>query len=206
MTEMKTEEKIYMKALTGMVLGGTALKNYQKIAVIGMEHLLCTAASASMEASFMLEGRGNITHLLAKKGGIKEMVAKIAEYDPEIVVLLFAESPEPGLNRELFLETMKEIANVALDTDLLFEPMTLGNGTLAEAVKDVEIERHMQEIESFVFTLDLDNGEMVMNVIDIDNGEVMVDPIEEYKLTVEHTVLLNRAIRGKTLKWVIEGE
>jgi len=201
LTEMKTEEKIYMKALTGMVLGGTALKNYQKIAVIAMEHILCSAASAAMEASFMLEGGGNITHLIAKKGEIKEMVAKIAEYDPEIVVMLYAESPEPGLNRELFLETMKEIADTALDTDLMLDPMTLMSGTLAEAVKDIEIERHMQDIESFAFTIDLDNGEMVMNVIDIDNGEVMLDPIEEYKLTVEHTILLNRALRGKTLKW-----
>ncbi len=201
MTEMKTEEKIYMKALTGMVLGGTALKNYQKIAVIGMEHILCIAASAAMEASFMLEGGGNITHLIPKKGEIKEMVAKIAEYDPEIVVMLYAESPEPGLNRELFLETMKEIADTALDADLMLDPMTIMSGTLAEAVKDIEIERHMQDIESFVFTIDLDNGEMVMNVIDIDNGEVMLDPIEEYKLTVEHTILLNRALRGKTLKW-----
>jgi len=201
LAEMKTEEKIYMKTLTGMVLGGTALKNYQKIAVIGMEHILCSAASAAMEASFMLEGGGNITHLLAKKGEIKEMVAKIAEYDPEIVVMFYAESPEPGLNRELFLETMKEIADTALDTDLMLDPKTLMSGTLAEAVKDIEIERYMQDIESFVFTMDLDNGEILMNIIDIDNGEVMVDPIEEYKLTVEHTILLNRALRGKSLKW-----
>ena len=200
-TEMKIEEKIYMKALTGMVLGGTALKNYQKVAVIGMEHLLCTAASAAMEASFMLGTGGNITHLVAKKGEIKEMVAKIAEYDPEIVVMLYAESPEPGLNRELFLETMKEMAELDLDTDLLIDPMTLMSETLAEAVKDIEVQRHMADIESFVFTIDLDNGEMVMNVIDLDNGEVMVDPIEEYKLTVEHTVLLNKGLRGKTLKW-----
>ncbi len=200
-TEMKIEEKIYMKALTGMVLGGTALKNYQRIAVIGMEHILCAAASGATEASFMLGSGGNITHLVARKDKIKEMVGNIAEYDPEIVVMLFAESPEPGLNRELFLETMKEIAGVELDTDLLFDPMTLMNGTLAEAVKDIEVQRYMQDIESFVFTLDLDTGRIVMNIIEVDNGEVMIDPIEEYKLTVEHTLLLNRVIRGKTLKW-----
>ncbi|GEM_PF-2432690 len=203
---MKIEEKIYLKTLTGMVLGGTALKNYQKIAVIGMEHILCSAASAALEASFMLTTNGNARHFVAKKGEIKEMVGDIAEYDPEIVVMLFAESPEPGLNRELFMETIKEMAEISLDSDLLFEPMSLGNGTLAEAVKESEVARHLMEIESFAFTLDLDRGEMVMNVIDIDNTELMVDAIEEYNLTVEHTVLLNRAIRGKSLKWVEEGE
>ncbi len=201
MTEMKLEEKIYMKMLTGTVLGGTALKNYQKIAVVGMEHILCASAGSAVLASFLPASKGNAAYFLAQKGQIKEMVGNIAEYDPEIVVMLFAESPEPGLNRELFLETMKEMGNIELDTDLLFDPMTLMVGALAEAVKDIEVQRHMQDIESFVFTLDLDNGQIVMNIIEVDNGEVMIDPIEEYKLTVEHTILLNRAIRGRSIKW-----
>ncbi len=199
--KMKTEEEIYMKMLTGMVLGGTALKNYQRIAVVGTEHILSASASSAILASFIPASKGNAAYFVAKKGEVKEMVANIAEFDPEIVVMLYAESPEPGLNRELFLETMREMTEIDLEADLLFDPMTLDNGNLAEGVKPDDVQRHMQEIESFVFTLDLDNGKIVMNIIEVDNGEVMVDPIEEYKLTVEHTVLLNRGLRGKTLKW-----
>lgn len=201
MAGMKTEEKIYMKALSGMVLGGTALKNYQRVAVIGMEDILCSAASGALEASFMQASGGNIAHFLAQKGRIEEMVSDILEYDPEIVVMLYAETPEPGLNKELFLETLKVMVEKEIEADLLFDPVTLTNGALDEAAKNHEIQMRLMEIESFAFTIDLDNGRIVMNVIDIDNGEVMLDPIEEYKLTLEHTILLNRAVRGKTLKW-----
>jgi len=199
--DMKLEEKIYMKALTGMVLGGTALKNYQRVAVIGMEHILCSAASAALEASFMQASGGNIAHFLAQKGRVEEMVSDILEYDPEIVVMLYAETPEPGQNKELFLETMKVVAEKDMEADLLFDPVTLTNGALDEAVKNHEIQMHLMEKESFGFTIDLDNGRILMNVIDIENAEIMMDVIEEYKLTVEHAALLNRALRGKTLKW-----
>ncbi len=72
-------------------------------------------------------------------------------------------------------------------------------GGLAEALKDANVREYLKARNLFVYTVDFDNGKVIINRILVEGEGYMLEPIREYQVTLEHADLLNRSIKNRKL-------
>jgi len=188
------EEEILLRALTGRVVGTEVMKDYNKIAIISEDSLMCTATSTAVEASYLSKNNfGNILHIIVKENGVKDVADKVIDYDPGAVLLMFSGEGEESTG--LFVKTLKSLSEAMVETDVILHERIFSSGGLQEALKDEGVAEYLEETPLFVYTADLDGGMMVLNEIYIEGGNVELDPLEHYPLTLQHVELLKKSLR-----------
>ncbi len=195
-------EEIYLRALTGKMVGELLLSEYNRVAVISPRNIICAAISAAAEAAFVAVSGGRAAHFVAEKGKIGEMMDKVKEFSPEAVVLMFGGETPIEETVELFVETLKEMADRALEAEIVFHVRIFAASGVEKAVKDEAIRDYLRDSILFLYTVDLDKGLLLYNALDVDeDGELYVEKLEEYPVTAEHAELLNRSLRDRTMSW-----
>ncbi len=195
-------EEIYLRALTGKMVGELLLSEYNKVAVISPKNIICAAISAAAEAAFVSASGGRAAHFIAEKGKLGEMVEKVKEFSPEAVVLMFGGETPIEETKELFVETLREMATQALEAELIFHVRIFAASGLEEAVKEEAIKDYLRNSVLFVYTVDLEKGLLLYNALDVDEeGGLYVEKLEEYPVSAEHAELLNRSLRDRTIAW-----
>ncbi len=195
-------EEIYLRALTGKMVGEAILSEYNKIAVISPKNIICAAISAAMEAAFVSSSGGRAGHFVVEKHNVKETVEKVKEFSPEAVVLMFGGETPIEQTKELFVSTLKEMAALELDTEIIFHVRIFAAGGVEDAVKDNAIKDYLSGSVLFVYTVDLERGLLLYNALSVEeDSSLYIEKIEEYPVTAEHAELLNRSLRDRTISW-----
>lgn len=195
-------EEVYLRALTGKVVGEHVLGVYNKVAVISVKNIICSAISAAAEAAFVMKTQGRAAHFIVESGNAEEIAKEVAEFDPNAVILMFGGETPIEETKKLFVETLKALSGVDLDADIIVHVRIFAAGGLDEAVKDKDIAEFLNDREVYVYTVDFDKGLIILNDVFLeDNGEVVLSKLSEIPVTVEHADLLNRSLRDRTVNW-----
>ncbi len=195
-------EEIYLRALTGKVVGEAILSEYNKIAVISPKNIICAAISAAAEAAFVSSTGGRAAHFVVDRENVTSIVEKVKEFSPEAVVLMFGGETPIEETIELFVSTLKEMASQALEVEIIFHVRIFAAGGLEKAIKDDAILDYLKDSVLLVYTVDLDRGLLLYNALSVEeDGSLYVEKIEEYPVTAEHAELLNRSLRDRTISW-----
>ncbi len=195
-------EEVYLRALTGKVVGEHILGVYNKVAVISVKNIICSAISAAAEASFVMKTQGRAAHFVVEEGTVKNVVKQVEEFAPNAIILMFGGETPIEETKKLFVETLKALAETDLEADIIVHVRIFAARGLEEALKDKNVVDYLQSNEVYVYTVDLDHGFVLFNDIYVeDNGEVVLSKISEIPVTVEHADLLNRSLRDKTVEW-----
>ncbi len=195
-------EEIYLRALTGKVVGEHILSVYNKVAVISVKNTICSAISAAAEAAFVMNTSGRAAHFIVEHGTADEVVKQIVKFDPHAVILMFGGETPIEDTKELFVETLKEISRANLEVDIIIHVRIFAAGGLQEAVKDKDILEYLKDSDVYVYTVNFDEGLILLNeIFFLDDGEIKLEKISEIPVTVEHADLLNRSLRDKTVDW-----
>jgi len=195
-------EEIYLRALTGKVVGEHILSVYNKVAVISVKNTICSAISAAAEAAFVMNTSGRAAHFVVEHGTADEVVKQIVKFDPHAVILMFGGETPIEDTKELFVETLKEISRANLEVDIIIHVRIFAAGGLQEAVKDKDILEYLKDSDVYVYTVNFDEGLILLNeIFFLDDGEIKLEKISEIPVTVEHADLLNRSLRDKTVDW-----
>ncbi len=196
-------EEIYLRALTGKVVGEAILTEYSKVAVISTKNIICSALSAAAEAVFSNNTNGTISHFIVEENQIESTIKSVIEFNPDAVLLMFGGETPIEQTMLLFNQTLQELAKSNQEMAIIVHVRIFAAQGLHEAVKDKSILSFLQNNEVFVYTIDLEKGKLVYNEVFIPTSQkIKLEPILEVALTLEHADLLNRSLRDKTISWV----
>lgn len=196
-------EEIYLRALTGKVIGEQMVSEYAKVAFVSPKNIICCAISAAAEAAYLIRTGARAAHFIADPDNLDHMAQEIQRFLPEAVVLMFGGETPIEETKRLFLNTLRAFARAGLEADLVVHVRIFAAGGLQEAVKDPEILNYLSRNDLYVYTADLDRGLFLYNSLHIErDGSFHLHRIAEFPVTLEHADLLNRSLRNKTLKWV----
>ncbi len=195
-------EEIYLRALTGKIVGEHILSVYNKVAVISVKNTICSAISAAAEAAFVMNTSGRAAHFVVENGNVDEVVKSVVKFGPHAVILMFGGETPIEDTKYLFVQTLKEIAKANLEADIIVHVRIFAAGGLQEAVKDQEILEYLKDSDVYVYTVNFDEGLILFNeIFFLDDGEIKLEKLSEIPVTVEHADLLNRSLRDKTVDW-----
>ena len=195
------EEEIYLRALTGRIVG-KALSDLglNKVAVVAPKNIICSSIAAATEASFLDYSGGVTRHFMIELGENEAEIAKrIKDFDAEALVLQFGgESPIEEVKKS-FVKLLKALAEEQVSGALVIHVRIFAAGGLKEALLDENIKSFIKERPVFVYTVDFDNGKVYVNKAEIVDSEVKLKKIKEYQVTLEHADLLNRSLKDRRI-------
>ena len=196
-------EEVYLRALTGKIVGAHVLGDYEKVAVISLMNILCSATAAAAEAVYSENTGGRAAHFIVESGNVTETINQVIDFEPEAVLLLFGGETSFDETKVLFQETIKALADTNTEMDILVHVRIFAAGGIEEAIKDKTVLRYLQNNTVTVYTVDFEKGFILYNELYIPNSNT-IEPVRiaDIPVTVEHADLLNRSLRNKTIKWI----
>jgi hypothetical protein len=202
MAKTTFSEEIYLRALTGKIVGSHVLSGYNKIAVVSVKNTICSALSAAAEAVYSAETGGKAAHFTVEKEKVKEAIENVSAFNPDAILLMFGGETPIEETKALFTETLQELAETNREFDIIVHVRIFAAGGLQEAIKSEEILAYLQNNNVTVYTVDFEKGELLYNDIYLPDADtIKLEKIAEVPLTVEHADLLNRSLRDKKVNW-----
>lgn len=203
MSKTTFAEEVYLRALTGKVVGSDVLASYNKVAVVSQKNIICSAISAAAEATFVDRSGGRAAHFVVEKGNTDAVVEDILRFDPDAVLLMFGGETPMDETMTLFLETLRGLQGAQYFKDIIFHVRIFAAGGLDEALKEEKLVQYLKQTECYVYTVDFDGGAVLLNQIEITGkGSKHLHKVAEFPVTMEHADLLNRSLRDKTVQWI----
>ncbi|WP_297416646.1 hypothetical protein [Thermococcus sp.] len=200
MTKTTFEEEIYLRALTGRVVGKVlADLGLNKVAVVASRNIICSSIATATEATYITLKGGVIYHFLAEKGKEGEMAERIKAFAPQVTVLQFGGETPIEETKEVFIETLKQFAEKDVPGAFVVHVRIFAAGGLAKALEDEKIKEYLNKKDLFVYTVGFDEGKVYVNKIHLDDKEIKLEKISEYQVTLEHADLLNRSLKDRSV-------
>ncbi len=194
------EEEIYLRALTGRVVGrAIADLGANKVAVVAGKNIICSSIATATEAAFLDKAEGRVYHFLYEDNA-EELASRLLEYGPELTLIQFGGESSKEEVIASFKDLVKALARKQLWSDLLIHVRTFAAGAFDEALKDEEVKAYLSNVGLYVYTVDFDKGLFLLNEIVLDEEAEKgyhLTPILEYSLTLEHVDLLNRSLKDR---------
>ncbi len=191
------EEEIYLRALTGRMVGKAVSDlGVNKLAVVAPRNIICSSIATATEAAFLDHSGGVTYHFLVEPGKEAEIAGRLVEFKPQATLLQFGGETPIEETKKSFVELMKQMAEKNVPGDIVVHVRIFAAGGFAEAVKDEKVKNYLQERNVLVYTVDFDKGKVLVNKIELVD-ELKLVPIREYHVTLEHADLLNRSLKDR---------
>ena len=193
------EEEIYLRALTGRLVGIAVAKlGVNKLAVVAPKNIICSSIATATEAAFLDHSGGVTYHFMVELGGNEEEVAKrLKEFNAQAVLLQFGGEDPIEKVKESFVKLLKAMAKEGVPGAIVFHVRIFAAGGVAEALKDADIAKYLESKDLFVYTVGFDEGKVYVNKVKIEGGQTKLEKIAEYHVTLEHADLLNRSLKDR---------
>ncbi len=193
------EEEIYLRALTGRLVGkAVADLGINKLAVVAPKNIICSSIATATEASFLDNSGGVTRHFLIEINKNEDEVARrLKEFKAEAVLLQFGGEDPIEEVKKSFVKLLKSMANEGVPGAIVFHVRIFAAGGVKEALSDSLIKDYLSKRPLFVYTVDFDNGKVYVNKMVLSDGEIKLEKIKEYQVTLEHADLLNRSLKDR---------
>ncbi len=193
------EEEIYLRALTGRLVGkALADLGVNKLAVVAPKNIICSSIATATEAAFLDHSGGVTYHFMVELGKNEEEVAKrVKDFGAQVVLLQFGGEDPIEKVKESFVKLLKAAAKENIPGTIVFHVRIFAAGGVAEALKDEEVKKYLSSKDLYVYTVGFDEGKVYVNKVKIENGETKLEKLTEYQVTLEHADLLNRSLKNR---------
>ncbi len=192
------EEEIYLRALTGRLVG-KALSDLglNKVAVVASKNIICSSIAAATEATFLTLSGGVTYHFMVEHGREKELAKRLKEFAAQAVLLQFGGETPFDETKKSFVELLKAMAEEDVPGSLVVHVRIFAAGGLKEALEHEEVKKYLETKEVFVYTVGFDEGKVYVNKVTIPSLELT--KLAEYQVTLEHADLLNRSLKDRKI-------
>ncbi len=194
------EEEIYLRALTGRLVGkALADLGLNKLAVVASRNLICSSIAAATEATFITLSGGVTYHFMAESGSEGELAKRLREFSAQAVLLQFGgETPIEDTKRS-FVRLLRAMAEEEVPGSLIIHVRIFAAGGLKEALEGEKVRKYLESRDVFVYTVGFDEGKVYVNKVSIPSLELM--RLAEYHVTLEHADLLNRSLKDRRISF-----
>ncbi len=194
------EEEIYLRALTGRLVGkALADLGLNKLAVVASRNVICSSIAAATEATFITLSGGVTYHFMAESGSEGELAKRLREFSAQAVLLQFGgETPIEDTKRS-FVRLLRAMAEEEVPGSLIIHVRIFAAGGLKEALEGEKVRKYLESRDVFVYTVGFDEGKVYVNKVSIPSLELM--RLAEYHVTLEHADLLNRSLKDRRISF-----
>ena len=194
------EEEIYLRALTGRLVGkALADLGLNKLAVVASRNVICSSIAAATEATFITLSGGVTYHFMAESGSEGELAKRLREFSAQAVLLQFGgEAPIEDTKRS-FVRLLRAMAEEEVPGSLIIHVRIFAAGGLKEALEGEKVRKYLESRDVFVYTVGFDEGKVYVNKVSIPSLELM--RLAEYHVTLEHADLLNRSLKDRRISF-----
>ena len=148
MAKTTFEEEIYLRALTGGVVGKVlADLGLHKVAVVASRNIICSSIATATEATYITLNGGVTYHFLAEKGKEADMAERITAFAPQVTVLQFGGETPIEETKEIFAETLRQFAEKDVPGAFVVHVRIFAAGGLAKALEDEKISEYQVTLE-----------------------------------------------------------
>ena len=194
-------EDLVLRVLTGRIAGYFMMRELNRVAFITLDNPLCVALSAAAASSF-LDRTGGWVKIYTYNGvNHSEILDDVEKSNIQALFLAFGGESEEVIKTRLtsFLE---EIAVRNLEVDIILHVRAYAVGGLQAAIQNKEVKFYLQGSNNlYVYTVDFDNGFLILNITEIHEDHFHLEEIERFPLTLEHARLLNKSFKNRILSW-----
>lgn len=194
-------EEVYLRALTGYLVGRNLLENADRVAIIALPDRICLSIAASVATSLISkrgysESEGKIRIFDNSRESIRRA---INEFKPDTVVLLYGGEHSLLEVKEAFINTLKELSkNGFKGTLIIHVRILLATNKLNDILSDAELVEYLNTLrEVRTFTADLPQGKFFYYRVEFTPREIVMKKIGESNLTSEHISLLKASLPPK---------
>lgn len=193
------EQELYLRALTGRLVGEHLFDGFKKVAVITYPDRICSAMAAAALTSFTYvagyrDGLGSV--YVYDSSQINKVASEIVSRNFDAVYISFGGEQKLSVVNEAFINTLRALAKAGYKKALAIHVRVwLASKQLSTVLSDNELRTWLESLsEVRVFTADLQNKKFIFSRVRFSEGKASLAPYREALLTDEHVDLLKRSI------------
>jgi len=191
-------EDIYLRSLTGRLIGEHLFDGYRKIAIITFPDRICSALVAATLSSYTYYTgySDNIGAVFTYDDNFGETAKKVATGSFDAVFIAYGGEQKLSTVNEAFKMTLKALMNAGYKRGMVIHVRVwLASKQLSTVLQDERLSGWLESLpEIRVLTADLDLKKFIFNKVKINNGKLTMTPYREALLTDEHVELLRKSI------------
>ncbi|MEM0479386.1 MAG: hypothetical protein QXS16_03615 [Pyrobaculum sp.] len=190
------EEEIYLRTLTGVLVGRTLLNGYQKVALVTVPDRICSSLAAATATSFINNVAGyrdGVAKIFVyEPGREREVARRIKEFGAEAVYIVYGGEQSQRYVANITKKTLEALAAEGYDGALLIHVrIFLATNRLQTVLEDPALREYLTKVREIrVFTADLQRKEFLFHRVEINGTSIRLNTYCRVPLTDEHVNLL----------------
>jgi hypothetical protein len=189
------EQEIYLRSLTGYLVGRNLLEGHKRVAVITYPDRICSAMAAALMTSYLSSGNyrdaaGAV--FTYDEGKEVETARKVADYGADIVYISFGGEQKMSYVAEITRKIINALADAGYRGALGIHVRTwLATKQLSSVLADKKLADYLSSLpEIRLFTADVPNRKFLFHRVKIEGGAAKLEKYREVEITEEHAKLL----------------
>ncbi len=192
-------DEVYLRALTGYLVGSELLRDAGRVALVPLNDRICLSLSAAIAAAYW------------SRNGMRERIVAVFEYNPAnpletadrvlawkpdtVAVLFGGESRLADVNKYT-LDFLRALKGRGFKGRLIVHVRTwLATKGLESVLADPELARYLESLpEIRVFTANLDAKKFYYSRVAVSAGKASLQTFAESSLNEEHVHLLKNSL------------
>ncbi|MEZ0289587.1 MAG: hypothetical protein ABWJ42_00650 [Sulfolobales archaeon] len=190
------EQEIYLRSLTGYLVGQYLLEGYSKVAVITYPDRICSAMAAALVTSYISKSgyRENpATVFVYEEGREKDLARKVVEFNPEAVYLSFGGEQKLSYVAEITRRVVKALSEEGYKGSLLVHVrIWLATKQFSAILSDPSLRAYLKSLKEIrLFTADVPNRKFLFHRVVVEDSSARLEKLREVSITEEHAKLLS---------------
>ncbi|ACB40361.1 hypothetical protein [Pyrobaculum neutrophilum] len=190
------EQEIYLRSLTGYLVGQNLLEGYKRVAVITYPDRICSAMAAALATSYIAKGnyRDEAAAVFTYEDGKEAEVAKkVVDYKPDIVYLSFGGEQKLSYVAEITKKILSALSQAGYKGALgIHVRVWLATKQLSAVLADKKLADYLASLKEVrLFTADVPNRKFLFHKVKIEGGAAKPEKYKEVEITAEHAKLLS---------------
>ncbi|MEM1925638.1 MAG: hypothetical protein QXR64_01085 [Pyrobaculum sp.] len=190
------EQEIYLRSLTGYLVGQNLLDDYKKVAVVTYPDRICSAMAAALVTSYISKGNYRDEAAVVytyEDGKENEIAKKIVESKPDVVYISFGGEQKLSYVAEITKRLLTALSQQGYSGALAIHVRTwLATKQLSTVLADEKLGSYLTTLREIrLFTADVPNRKFIFHKVKIEGGVAKPEKYREVQITDEHAKLLS---------------
>lgn len=195
MSRASLEQEVYLRALTGYVVGQNLFDGFKKIAIITYPDRICSSMASALATSLISKYgyKGNFVMVFNyEENKEKELVKKIKEFRPDAIYISFGGEQKLSYVSKITYNLLVNLMEEKCMASLVIHVRTwLATKQLSNILSDERLRKYLESLKEIrLFTADLQNKKFIFHRVKIEGNNVKLEKIKEFDITDEHVSLL----------------
>lgn len=188
------DQEIYLRGLTGYLVGKNLFDGYKKIAILAYPDRICSAISSAIVAGFLSLGNyknESARVFLYEENRLGEIIKEIIKFDPDALFIAYGGEQKMSYVAEISKKTIEALMKNNYKKALVIHVRVwLATKQLSEILSNKELKDYLKSLKELrVFTADIQNKKFFFNRIKIEET-AKLEKFKEENITDEHAYLL----------------